>query len=212
MTISVDDKLKVRQLNDEFRESRNFNVSHGVWIREYRILFDIVQKFSHFNDDPKDEHEFGRFELDGEKFIWEIDYFDKSYVDPSLDRRNPDITARVLTIMLESEYPSISRRKTVFKSIAELNDEFRKDGGFNITAGVFRLDTNAIANAVKIAREFNSFHETNPEHDFGAFKSDGLLFYWSIGYLDTSYTHGSPDRKNPNVTRRVLTIMLAEEY
>ena len=50
------------------------------------------------------------------------------------------------------------------------------------------------------------------EHDFGAFELEGQNLFWKIDYYDTGLKYGSPNPEDPRVTRRVLTIMLAEEY
>lgn len=65
------------------------------------IAFDM---FTHDND-PHHEHDFGSFELDGEKLFWKIDYY--STDDPDLgseDPSDPAQTERALTIMLADEY------------------------------------------------------------------------------------------------------------
>lgn len=57
------------------------------------------------DNDPHSEHDFGSFELNGEKLFWKIDYY--SADDPDLgseDPSDPTKTERVLTIMLASEY------------------------------------------------------------------------------------------------------------
>ena len=66
-----------------------------------------VVAFSTFSadNDPYGEHDFGSFELDGQKLFWKIDYFSKA--DPDLGAENPSdpaTTERILTIMLAEEY------------------------------------------------------------------------------------------------------------
>ncbi len=65
-----------------------------------------VTDFHQFNEanDPHGEHDFGALTLDGEKLFWKVDYFDLDLTAHSLDKANEDITHRVLTIMLASEY------------------------------------------------------------------------------------------------------------
>ena len=43
-------------------------------------------------------------------------------------------------------------------------------------------------------------------------KIDGETFFWKIDYYDQSMEMGSPDPADPNVTKRVLTIMKSDEY
>ena len=44
------------------------------------------------------------FELDGERLMWKIDYYDKDIRNGSEDPADPAVTTRILTLMLSSEY------------------------------------------------------------------------------------------------------------
>jgi Protein of unknown function (DUF3768) len=50
------------------------------------------------------------------------------------------------------------------------------------------------------------------EHDFGSFELGNNKFFWKIEYYDKSMTYGSQDPADPELTTRVLTVMLAEDY
>jgi hypothetical protein len=65
-----------------------------------------VQRFAKFDaeNDPHGEHDFGSFEVAGEKFFWKIDYYDERCELGSDDPADPEKTTRVLTIMLAEEY------------------------------------------------------------------------------------------------------------
>lgn len=103
--------------------------------------------------------------------------------------------------------------------IAQLNDVLRTTfltGKVILTPGIRALadaDREAIITAV---REFSAFTPDNDpygEHDFGAVTLPNVgKVFWKIDYYDDQYECHSPDASNPKVTRRVLTIMLAEEY
>ncbi len=97
--------------------------------------------------------------------------------------------------------------------IAEDNDMFRKNNpaSYLITAGA--LNHCDIANVIYAVRDFSDFNEDNDpygEHDFGSFKVDGQKLFWKIDYYDSEH-RGYCDPL-ANECRRVLTIMLAEEY
>ncbi len=84
-----------------------------------------------------------------------------------------------------------------------------------ITRGVADLGNDFIDRAVKAVRQFSDFTDDNDpygEHDFGSFELDGIALFWKIDCYDQNLEYGSPDPADPAVTRRVLTILLAEEY
>jgi len=65
-----------------------------------------VIAFDDFNadNDPHGEHDFGSFELEGEKLFSKIDYYDLAGEFGSEDPTDPKKTLRVLTVMLAEEY------------------------------------------------------------------------------------------------------------
>ena len=99
-----------------------------------------------------------------------------------------------------------------------LNDELRQHltGGMAvITPGVAALGPEAVERIVKTIAVFDDFcHANDPheEHDFGSFEADGHRIFFKIDYYDETLTYHSPDPADPSVTKRVITIMLAEEY
>lgn len=50
------------------------------------------------------------------------------------------------------------------------------------------------------------------EHDFGKVVVNGVSCFWKISYYDNRLEYGSEDPANPDITTRVLTIMLTSEY
>ena len=102
--------------------------------------------------------------------------------------------------------------------IRELNDQLRQnfaDGVAVMTPGIAALGAEAVERIVKTIAVFDDFcHANDPheEHDFGAFDADGHRVLFKIDYYDESLTYHSPDPADPAVTKRVITIMLAEEY
>lgn len=102
--------------------------------------------------------------------------------------------------------------------IRALNDAFRTTfvgGRVAVTAGVAALPTDVQAMVLRKIATFDAFDEDNDphgEHDFGAFELTGRTFFWKLDYYDRQIAYGSPDPSDPDVTTRVLTVMLAEEY
>jgi hypothetical protein len=102
--------------------------------------------------------------------------------------------------------------------IRELNDDLRKNltGGLAvITPGVAALGAAAVERIVKTIATFDDFsHANDPheEHDFGSFDAEGETLFFKIDYYDKSLKMHSLEPSNPNVTERVITVMLASEY
>lgn len=105
------------------------------------------------------------------------------------------------------------------EKIKQLNDNFRRYGIGNgkilITSGVAALPYEDIFNVQQEVRQYEDFSPANDpygEHDFGSFKYHKQKYFFKIDYFDMSGEFASPDPANPNLTLRVLTIMLSDEY
>ncbi len=102
--------------------------------------------------------------------------------------------------------------------IRTLNDSLRQDfseGSAVITTGVAALGAEAVARIVKTIAVFDDFcHANDPfeEHDFGSFDADGHTIFFKIDYYDPTLINHSADPADPAITKRVITIMLADEY
>jgi Protein of unknown function (DUF3768) len=102
--------------------------------------------------------------------------------------------------------------------IRALNDELRQRliaGMAVMTPGIAALGPEAVARIVKTIEVYDDFcHANDPheEHDFGAFDAVGKRVFFKIDYYDSTLAVHSPDPSDPAVTKRVITIMLAEEY
>lgn len=102
--------------------------------------------------------------------------------------------------------------------VRALNDQLRRThaGGLvMLTMGVRALGEEAVRELLEAVARFDSFGAENDpwgEHDMGSLGFQGRRVFWKIDYYDRTMTGGSPDPSDPNVTQRVLTIMLVEEY
>lgn len=102
--------------------------------------------------------------------------------------------------------------------IAALNDRLRQTywgGKVMTTSGVNALPDEIQIQAFRAVSEFDTFTEENDphgEHDFGKVVVAGHSFFWKIDYYDNRMECRSEDPTNPDVTTRVLTIMLTGEY
>ena len=102
----------IRQLNDYLRMT--FSGGRVVMTQGVRALsmdmtskvIDTIRAFDSFTEDndPYGTHEFGMFDIDGQKLMFKIDCYDKNLEYGSPDPADPDVTTRVMTILLASEY------------------------------------------------------------------------------------------------------------
>lgn len=103
-------------------------------------------------------------------------------------------------------------------SIRKLNDLLRVQhagGQLHVTDGICRLGHFYLPVILKAVRDFDAFTPGNDpydEHDFGSLTVLDQRIFWKIDYWDERMRFGSPDPADPDVTTRVLTIMLASEY
>jgi hypothetical protein len=114
--VTTDTSKKIAELNDYLRcEPENYghlglHVStigiRSLDIVEQLFIGHLVGNFDDFtpDNDPHGEHDFGAFEFNGHKIIWKIDYYDPTLQFGSEDPSSRELTKRVLTTMLASEY------------------------------------------------------------------------------------------------------------
>lgn len=113
MARNVSPASAIAKLNDKFRKglpaSGRVYLSTGVNAKGSAFVAKALARVIAFDDfnadnDPHGEHDFGSFELDGEKLFFKIDYYDLATQFGSEDPADPKKTLRVLTIMLAEEY------------------------------------------------------------------------------------------------------------
>ena len=65
-----------------------------------------VRQFKDFDEDndPHHQHDFGRFDIAGERYFFKVDYYSPDMQRGSEDPADPEKTTRVLTIMRADEY------------------------------------------------------------------------------------------------------------
>lgn len=110
---SAERTARIRALNDALRRGACANgqivVTSGVHERGEAFVARVVEAVTQFDaftpdNDPHLEHDFGGFDVDGEKLFFKVDYYDLAMTAHSQDAADPAVTKRVLTIMMASEY------------------------------------------------------------------------------------------------------------
>ena len=104
--------LRIRDLNDAFRKTfvgGQVLLTPGVNELPSDVRAMAIRKVATFDaftpdNNPHGEHDFGSFDLAGHKLFWKIDYYAPDLQGGAEDPADPEKTARVLTIMLATEY------------------------------------------------------------------------------------------------------------
>ena len=102
--------------------------------------------------------------------------------------------------------------------IATLNDKFRRsfiNGEVLLSAGIVAMSSEDKANIVSLVQNFDNFTPDNDpygEHDFLSIDYKGNKIFAKIDYYDLNYEFMSENPANPDITNRVLTILLSCEY
>ena len=104
-------------------------------------------------------------------------------------------------------------------TIARLNDHFRatgEDGWILLSRGVAILpiaNKDEVIRAVRLFGEFTPDNDPHSEHDCAIVSAGGERIIWKIDYYPRDRNReADPDPADPATTKRVMTIMLAEEY
>lgn len=103
------------------------------------------------------------------------------------------------------------------RALRRLNDRLRQShqgGKVMVTIGVHALGPVFVQAALRAVAAFDNFDaENNPygEHDFGALTVWGERRVFKVDYYDRTLAMASPDPADPDLTVRVLTVMLVAE-
>ena len=98
VAIDRDESAKIRALNDRLRKS--FTGGRVMMTKAVSTLPDdvraraieLTRRFEGFtsDNDPHQEHDLGSFEIDGQKFLFKLDCYDKSMRDGSENPSDPE--------------------------------------------------------------------------------------------------------------------------
>ena len=103
---------QIAALNDAFRAGRlsgHMHITRGVAEKGAQFIHQALRAVLNYRDfdqgnDPWSERDFGALNIKGERLFWKIDYYDPTLRYGSDDPADATRTARVITIMLASEY------------------------------------------------------------------------------------------------------------
>lgn len=113
----IEQRVKIRELNDKLRQ----NPYHTAPGKDMIVLTGALAQmdeplrmaaiinaagFDTFTEDndPHGEHDFGQLTIRGEQIMFKIDYYDMDLSAGSEEPWNPDVTRRVMSLFLASDY------------------------------------------------------------------------------------------------------------
>jgi Protein of unknown function (DUF3768) len=113
MDIDTKERIaEIRRLNEQFRTT--FRGGKVLLTASVAALPDsdkatalqAVAEFKDFNEenDPRQERDYGSFDLSGREFWWKIDYYDLTMEVASEDPADPDKTKRIMTVGLAMDW------------------------------------------------------------------------------------------------------------
>lgn len=103
---------RIRQLNDQLRTLRGSGKIHIIGAladmgeEMQKEVLTAVATFAGFNegDDPYGEHDFGTVTVEGEQFMFKIDYYAPDLENGSDDPADPAKTVRIMSVFHTSDY------------------------------------------------------------------------------------------------------------
>ena len=122
--------------------------------------------------------------------------------------------------MSQLEQPTDQTRRIrelndALRTAIDPTDAFSMNGTFVVTANLASKGPAFLARAVDAMRTFSDFNADNDpygEHDCAVMQVDGETVVWKVDTYAPDLEHGSAAPWDAGVTRRVLTLMLGEDY
>ena len=110
--LSKSNSERIRELNDNLRHAfaaGSVVITEGVDALSAEVKAAVLQRVRSFDrfdrdNDPHGEHDFGNFEIAGQRFFFKVDYYNLEMDGGSEDPADPEKTTRVLTVMKAEEY------------------------------------------------------------------------------------------------------------
>ena len=97
-----------------------------------------------------------------------------------------------------------------FNSLIDTNDQFVLTQGIIDSFNDGEIKT--LFHDIKTFNKFTIDNDPYKERDFGSLTANGRKIFWKIDYYDNNLEYHSPDNTDPEVTKRVMTVMLSSEY
>jgi len=109
---------RIAKLNDECRKTDEIRVTQKVFDSGISIgkIWKKIREVEIFDEDDGGEHDFGSFEIEGQSFVWTINYFSNDLQYASPDPSDASVTKRVIASMTVEEWD-----KAAIKHISNRN-------------------------------------------------------------------------------------------